>query len=139
MNYDPLQLHHDTLVADLHCDAVLQMRRGYDISQRHDRYHVDLPRLREGGINLQVFACVADASVPDDRQFEAVDGMFDMLHTEFEKNSGQVAACRTATEAEEIIASGRIAAFLAVEGGAAIANDLSKLEHFYRRLSLIHI
>lgn len=48
-------LHARIPVADLHADTLLWMRNP---AQRHDRGHTDLPRLREGGVFLQVFASV---------------------------------------------------------------------------------
>ncbi|MEN0652450.1 MULTISPECIES: dipeptidase [Hyphobacterium] len=48
-------LHAEIPVADLHADTLLWARNP---SQRHDRGHTDLPRLREGGVFLQVFASV---------------------------------------------------------------------------------
>ena len=48
------QALHDTLfVADLHTDSLLWER---DLTQRSERGHVDLPRLREGNVALQVFS-----------------------------------------------------------------------------------
>jgi microsomal dipeptidase-like Zn-dependent dipeptidase len=50
------QALHDTLyVADLHADSLMWRR---DTSKRHDRGHVDFPRLREGGVDFQVFSSV---------------------------------------------------------------------------------
>jgi membrane dipeptidase len=46
-------LHRRIPVADMHCDALLWNR---NILHRATRGHVDLPRLREGGVALQVFA-----------------------------------------------------------------------------------
>lgn len=66
---------HDTLyVADLHADSLLWRRNS---ARRQTRGHVDLPRLRDGGVNLQVFSAVTksprglnfddnDAKAPDD-------------------------------------------------------------------------
>ncbi len=48
-------LHEKIHVADLHADMLLWMR---DPSERHARGHTDLPRLREGGVKLQVFTAV---------------------------------------------------------------------------------
>ena len=47
-----LALHQRLFIADLHSDALLWNR---DLLQRSDRGHVDLPRLQEGGVELQVF------------------------------------------------------------------------------------
>lgn len=63
------QAIHDTLmVADLHNDLLLW---GRDPLERHDRGHTDLPRLREGGVGLQVFAAVT--KVPFGRSYAGTD------------------------------------------------------------------
>ncbi len=46
-------LHAASLVADLHADSLLFER---DLLERGRHGHVDLPRLRQGGVGLQVFA-----------------------------------------------------------------------------------
>lgn len=46
-------LHARSLVADLHADSLLFER---DLLERGRHGHVDLPRLRQGGVGLQVFA-----------------------------------------------------------------------------------
>lgn len=52
----PATATHQTLfVADLHDDALLWNR---DLLQRYERGHVDLPRLLDGHVALQVFATV---------------------------------------------------------------------------------
>ncbi len=48
-------LHKTLRVADLHTDTLLWRRNP---EKRHDYGHADLPRLREGGVNLQVFSAV---------------------------------------------------------------------------------
>jgi microsomal dipeptidase-like Zn-dependent dipeptidase len=67
-------LHSDLYIADLHADTLLWRRNP---SKRHAHGHVDLPRLRDGGVELQVFSTVTksprglnfdgnDADAPDD-------------------------------------------------------------------------
>jgi len=67
-------LHADLLVVDLHSDSLLWRRNP---ERRWDRGHVDLPRLREGGVDIQIFSAVTksprglnfdgnDANAPDD-------------------------------------------------------------------------
>ena len=66
---------HDTLtVADLHNDLLLWPR---DPLQRYDRGHTDVPRLREGGVGLQVFAAVTQ--VPWNRSYQGTAGHSDQL------------------------------------------------------------
>ena len=48
-------LHSTLTIGDLHTDSTLWQR---DLSQRSERGHVDLPRLREGNVALQMFTSV---------------------------------------------------------------------------------
>lgn len=48
-------LHADLIVGDLHTDSTLWRR---DLTERSERGHVDLPRLRAGNVALQVFTSV---------------------------------------------------------------------------------
>jgi microsomal dipeptidase-like Zn-dependent dipeptidase len=48
-------LHQRLFIADMHADSLLW---GRDLSQRAAQGHVDLPRLRQAGVGLQVFSIV---------------------------------------------------------------------------------
>ena len=49
------QLHRQLVVGDWHTDSTLWKR---DLADRSDRGHVDIPRLQEGNVMLQVFTTV---------------------------------------------------------------------------------
>lgn len=67
------QALHDSLrVADLHSDLLLWSR---DPVRRYGRGHTDLPRLREGGVVLQVFTSVT--KTPSDMNYETNDSTSD--------------------------------------------------------------
>jgi microsomal dipeptidase-like Zn-dependent dipeptidase len=61
-------LHASAAVVDLHADSLLF---GRDLLRRSELGHVDLPRLREGGVALQVFG--APTRVPLGFNVEATD------------------------------------------------------------------
>ncbi|MEM6746395.1 MAG: membrane dipeptidase [Pseudomonadota bacterium] len=61
-------LHATIPVADLHSDTMLWNR---NIHKRHSRGHVDLPRMRDGGMFLQVFTAVTKS--PAGQNYEAND------------------------------------------------------------------
>jgi membrane dipeptidase len=143
-NRDPMKLHRDALVADLHSDTALRMvEEGFDFSTRDTTGHMDIPRLLEGGVDLQVFACYLDTKTPPEKCRSTVDELIDSLEAQISRNPDKIAICRTSGEAKDIIESGRIAAFLAIENGVAIANDLDNLQHFYDRgiryMTLTHV
>lgn len=67
-------LHDKLYIADMHTDSLLWRRNPV---KRWDRGHVDLPRLRDGGVEFQIFSAVTksprglnfdgnDADAPDD-------------------------------------------------------------------------
>jgi len=69
-----LRVHGGLTLVDLHADALLW---GRDLLARGRRGHVDLPRLREGGVALQVFGVVT--KTPWGLNFERNEGDSDML------------------------------------------------------------
>ena len=68
---DYKSLHQKSLVVDAHADVLLQVKRGADISKRLDFGHIDLIRLKEGGVDVQFFAVW-----PDPKSYQQT-GMFD--------------------------------------------------------------
>ena len=67
-------LHKRLLIADLHADTLLWAR---DPLQRASRGHVDLPRLDEGNVALQVFTAVT--KVPSGQNYESNKAGSDVL------------------------------------------------------------
>lgn len=53
------EIHKESIIGDAHCDSVhnlLLPSSQYGFSKRNKRCHIDLPRMKEAGINIQVFA-----------------------------------------------------------------------------------
>jgi membrane dipeptidase len=132
MNLDYSRIHKEALVADLHCDTLIQMKRGYDFSERHSEYHVDIPRLIDGGVDLQVFASFIGAAKKGQNSFESVSASIDLLKAEISKHSDKIGICLTSSEAQKIKDSNRIAALFSIEGGLALDKDPTNVERFYK-------
>lgn len=127
-------LHRQAVVCDLHCDTVMRLLQGVELGVRGQTGHVDIPRLNDGGIDLQVFACWVDPrDVPAESCAFQAHRMIDALYDQFRANSESITLARTASQAEEIMAAGQIAAVLAIEGGHAIENSLDTLRAFHDR------
>jgi membrane dipeptidase len=67
-------LHKTLTIADLHADSLLWDR---SILERAERGHVDVPRLIEGGVSLQVFSVVT--KVPANSNYESNDDRSDRI------------------------------------------------------------
>jgi len=128
-----IEIHRDALVADLHSDTAMRMLAGTDIAKRNTTGHMDIPRLRDGGIDLQVFACYVPAGLPPQKSKDKAERMIDAILDQVAANQEAMAICRTAAEAESIIGDGKIAAFIGIENGEPIMSNLDNLRHFYDR------
>jgi membrane dipeptidase len=111
----------------------MRMDEGVDIGQRGSNGHVDIPRMRDGGIDLQVFACYVSAGMLPVKAREKADRMIDAVDAQAETHHKDIAICRTAADAERTIGEGKIAVFIGIENGEAIASSLENLRHFYDR------
>jgi membrane dipeptidase len=122
-------------VIDLHTDALYEHICGRkDITQRSDKGHLDFPRMKEGGVNGQVFAVWVSPSElkPGEYCDFALRGA-DTFDDVCARSADTVAPVRTPDEFRRTVAAGRIAAILGVEGGHALEGRLENLDRFYQR------
>lgn len=128
------ELHGRSPIADLHAHQLLHLTYWKnDVGQKQRppkkwnpfrRCQWDLPRAVAAGVRLQFFTVYVPMRPPrrlDDRaetwrQLEVLDGFL-------ARESSRIALARTTAEARAIVASGRIAAMLAVEGGHSLGGD----------------
>ena len=104
-----------------------------DLGARSDQGHMDIPRLIEGGVDAQVFACWGGRSgKPAGSYVKRVLEMIDALHLQLDKHSDAMRLALTAGDVQEAKQNGEIATIIAIEGGQAIENDLALLRNFYR-------
>jgi membrane dipeptidase len=107
--------------------------QGTDIGKRAPDGHVDLPRLREGGVNAIFFSVYTPepyypARYEVKNTFRVVEAALDQI----EKNKDQVALALNASDLERIAAAGKIGAFLDLEGAFDLDGDLRILRALYR-------
>jgi len=126
-------------IIDLHCDSVCSIMEGKDIRGAVKDVHVDLPRLRDGNVALQVFA--AYVSPETDKAFSRACERLDAIDA-FAASDERLTPVETAAELREVLAGQKTGVMAAVENGLAIENSLEKLEKLRRRkvriLTLVH-
>lgn len=144
-------LHDEVCVLDLHADtAKLMDKLGYDLAARHERPmprianvfgHVDLPRLRDGGVAGQFFSFWT-TPYPERGCARSVTRQLDALDAAIARHPGELAWTRTGADVRAAKAAGRIAALGGIEGGQALEGELGTIEAFSRRgvryLGLLH-
>ena len=127
-------LHRDALVWDCHNDLAYRVLfEGLDMGQRLPAGHVDLPRLEEGYVDVQTVALFVQNFLyahPGQASRQAHQLLEAMLEA-IDANSDRVELARTGSDIERIVAAGKIAMPLAIEGGHAIENSLDNLREFH--------
>jgi len=142
-----MKIHKDAIVCDLHADTQFMVTyMGYDMAKEHHAFSwglagaapmfsdIDIPRLKKGGVelfNMSVCPVPKDNRTPGAaafvrRSLNAIDRML-------AKNQDSLAIAHSPEEARSIIASGRIAVLLGLEGGQGIEENPDTLHEFYNR------
>jgi membrane dipeptidase len=144
-------LHAECCVLDLHADtAKLMDKLGYDLAARHERPmptianlfgHVDLPRMRDGGIAGQFFSFWT-SPYPERGCAQSVTDQLDAIDLAMAKHPTELAWTRTGAEVRAAKAAGQIAALGGIEGGQALEGQLDPIAAFAQRgvryLGLLH-
>jgi membrane dipeptidase len=127
-------LHSEALVWDTHNDLAYRvLYEQLDIGERLPAGHVDIPRLQEGGVDVQGVALYVENflyPLPGQCSRQAHELLTAMLGA-IEQNSETVELARTGADIERIVSAGKIAMPLAIEGGHAIEASIDKLREFY--------
>jgi membrane dipeptidase len=103
-----------------------------DITQRSPVGHVDIPRLKEGGINAPFFALWVPTYYKGTEAIRRMLDLRDAVQRLLDLHPEQIALALNAADVERIARSRRIAMVLTVEGGHQIANDLAVLRTYHR-------
>ena len=129
---DYMTLHKNALVVDMHTDVLLQVLRGADISQRLDYGHVDLVRLKEGGVDVQFFVLWPNPNISEpDGMYEQTLSLLNRLNTVILNNKDKVEFANSPDDIRRITNADKIAACIGIEGGTAIENSLENLEYLF--------
>lgn len=152
-------VHADLFVADLHSDSLLWKR---DLTRRAQRGHMDIPRLRDGNVALQVFS--ATTKSPKGQNYEENTADSDQLTqlviaqfwpprtwgSIYERAVYQLAKLKALTARSELIliesrsdlegvidarANGdkQIGAVYLIEGGHPLEGDVDNLDRLYEQ------
>ncbi len=123
------------VLVDLHTDALYEHIKGRkDITQRSDKGHLDIPRMKEGGVTGQVFAIwVSPTELKPGEYADFVLKGADAFDDVLGRAGDSLARARTPDEFQRVVGSGRVAAILGAEGGHALEGRLENLNRFFER------
>src|SRR6202453_4830162 len=112
------KLHFSSIVLDTHDDTTQRFfAKDFELGKQNPDGHVDIPRMREGGMNAIFFSIWIDGRITGPPAVEKALDQIDAVRENVRKYSKDMVLARTADDVRRAHAQGKIAALMGVEGG----------------------
>jgi len=127
------KIHQNAILVDTHNDILMKIvDDGYALdTDLTGKAHSDLPRWKEGGLDVQVFSVFCDGAKVN--PYAYANQQIDSLDAVVKRNPDKILKVANTKELLTAVKQHKIAAMFGVEGGHMIENDLDKLEVLYNR------
>lgn len=122
-------------IVDAHCDTVglfnLENSR-YDFTQLNKAGHLDLPRMREGGVKLQFFALYIKEEFKEQGSLRYCLQLLDNYSETMDRCHDDLQTIYCIADLNEVMRGSKAGALLSVEGGEALEGEIAVLRMLYR-------
>lgn len=127
------KLHFSSIVLDTHDDTTQRFfSKDFDLGKRNPDGHIDIPRMKEGGMNAIFFSIWIDGRTMGPPAIQKALDQIDAVQQNVKKYSNDLVAARTAEDIRRAHSQGKIAVLMGVEGGHMIGNDIRMVRIFSR-------
>lgn len=129
------EIHHRAIALDLHADTVQRLiDEDFDISQRAPDGHLDVPRMREGGLDAQFFSIWVEPEhfgTGGPTAVDRADKQIAAIRALPEKYPETWVLATTAQDVRDAAAQGKLAALMGLEGGYALDENAANVQKYY--------
>ena len=136
------KLHFSSIVLDTHIDVTPKLQTDWKFTDEHQSGHIDLPRMKKGGLNGLFFSIFMPGTVTGPKAVNDSLERIAAVHRLAEELPDQVMLCTTAAQVRQARRQGKIAGLMGMEGGHMINNSLPILRTYaslgIRYLTLTH-
>jgi membrane dipeptidase len=137
------KLHASAIVIDTHDDTTQRLLDPkFDLGVRQADGNVDIPRMRDGGLDAIFFSIWIPGTVTGQTAVDRAMAQIDAVRRTVAAHPKDLTLCTTAADIQAAKGSGKICALMGVEGGHMINNSLATLDKFYglgvRYMTLTH-
>jgi len=137
------KLHFSSIVMDTHDDTTQRfLDPRFDLGARHADGSIDIPRLKEGGLDGIFFSIWIPSKITGAEAVKRAKAQIEAVRAQVSKHPDAIVLATTAAEVRAAKKQGKIAALMGVEGGHMIGNDLAVLREFaasgVRYMTLTH-
>ena len=138
------KLQFSSIIIDTHDDTTQRLLDPqFDISTRHSDGNIDVPRMREGGLDALFFSIWIDGKITGPIAVKQALDQIDAVRQTVRKHPNDLVLATTADDIRAAKKQKKIAALMGVEGGHMIDNDLGVLRSFaglgVRYMTLTHM
>jgi membrane dipeptidase len=127
-------LHFQSIVVDAHCDTLDRViKRRKDFNKVNDFLHIDMDKLKRGGIDLQIFAMFNHPTLRQRGFMARLDKMFLQMDKFIEKSNDRLKLITSKKELSTIGKNDTVYSMLSIEGAHSIEGKLENIDILYRR------
>jgi membrane dipeptidase len=128
------EIHQKAILVDTHNDALSnELITKVDLSKRQTIGNLDLPRAKEGGLDVQVFSIWCGAEYGKGTAFNFANREIDSLYALIKRNPGKMVLVRNSAELKKAVTKGEFAAMIGVEGGHMIEDRMDYIDALAKR------
>lgn len=129
------KIHQKSIVVDTHNDVISGVIiKGKSIETNLlGKAHTDLNRLKEGGVDVQIFSIFCDERYGKNTAFAFANRQIDSLYAIINRNPQSLALTTNYSSIKQTIKQQKIACMIGVEGGHMIEDDINYLDSLYKR------
>jgi membrane dipeptidase len=127
------KLHQKAILVDTHNDipsAAIEKKVQFDTDLK-GQTHSDLQRMKEGGIDVQVFSIFCGPEQA--RPYEFANREIDSVYEWTRRNPGKMMIVKTPEQLKQALKENKLAAMMGVEGGHMIEDKTEYLDRLYER------
>src|SRR3954468_20412059 len=138
------QIHERAIVIDSHDDTTQRLLsdKTFDIAKRQKTGNVDIPRMRDGGLDGLFFSIWVPSDVTGVKAVNTANALIASVHKAVAAHPGDLMIATTAADVRKAAAEHKIPALMGMEGGHMINDDLGQLRKYaalgVRYLTLTH-
>ena len=124
----PADVHSRAVVVDAHDDTTQRLffEKSFDIGERHANGNIDVPRMREGGLDALFLSIWIPSEVTGPIAVKRAMQLIDSVHEAVRRHPNDLVLATTASDIRRATADKKIAALMGMEGGSSIGARLSR-------------
>jgi len=138
------EVHDRAIVIDTHADTTQRLifDPKFNIAERHGDGNIDIPRMRDGGMDALFFSIWVPSEVTGPIAVKRAFDQIDAVREAVRQHPDALMLATTAADVRKAASEKKIAALMGVEGGHMIDDDIRQLRNFaalgVRYMTLTH-